>query len=287
MSASTDKLGPPWTVLKLLDWSRGFFTERSLETPRLDAELLLAHVLKIDRVRLYMEFDRPLLADELTAYRELVKRRANREPVAYLTGTRGFWTLDLATDARALVPRPDTEVLVEEALSRIAAEGVSRVLDIGTGTGAIALAIASERPDAVVVATDIDAAALDLARQNADALNLAIELRQSDLFSDVPDTFDVIVSNPPYVADGAEVDAGVRAFEPATALFAGVDGLDVIRRLVVDAHEHLAPGGWLVLEHGFDQGAAVRALLEAAGYTDVSLRKDYGQNDRVTSGRRV
>lgn len=285
MTSTTDKLGPPWTVLKLLEWSRGFFHERGIDSARLDAELLLGHVLGIDRVRLYMEFDRPLLPAELDTLRALVKRRASREPVAYLTGTRGFWTLDLDTDARALIPRPDTEVLVEEALAKFPA-GSGRVLDIGTGTGAVALAIASERPEASIVATDVSTDALALARQNAETLNLPIELVESDLFAQVEGAFDLIVSNPPYVADSAELGPGVRDFEPARALFAGVDGLDVLRPLIAAAPEHLVAGGWLIVEHGFDQAVAVRALFESAGFEDVALRKDYGQNDRVTSGRK-
>ena len=279
------KPGPPWTVLKLLEWSKQFFEERGIESPRLDAELLLAHVLELDRVRLYMEHDRPLLPAELDAYRALVKRRANRAPVAYLTGTRGFWTLDIATDARALVPRPDTEVLVEEALARIESGASVSVLDVGTGTGAIALAIASERSTTRVVATDISSDALALAAQNAATLGFDIDFRRSDLFAELDGIFDLIVSNPPYIAIGATVDAEV-GHEPQAALFAGDDGLDVIRRLVADAPAHLPPGGWLVLEHGFDQAPAVRSLLVDAGFDQVATRKDYGGNDRVTAGRR-
>lgn len=286
MSTAPNKPGAPWTVLRLLDWSKEFFADAGIDSPRLDAELLLAHTLGIDRVRLYMQYDQPLVPEELATYREFVKRRANREPVAYLTGTRGFWTLDLATDRRALVPRPDTEVLVEEALARISEGGTPRVLDIGTGTGAVALAIKSERPGARVVATDIDADALALAGENASNLGLDVELVQSDLFEALGDaTFDAIVSNPPYVADTAEVDPEVR-LEPAHALFAGPDGLSVIKRLVAQSLIHLHEGGWLLVEHGFDQGEAVRGLLAQAGYADVSTRQDYGRRDRVSAGRR-
>lgn len=273
-------------MLKLLNWSKGFFADRGHDSPRLDAELLLAHVLGIDRVQLYMQYDRPLGEPELAAYRALVKRRAQHEPVAYLTGTRGFWTLDLATDARALVPRPDTEVLVEEALAKIAEDAVCDVLDVGTGTGAIALAIRSERPHARVTATDVDPATLRLAEHNATTLNLDVELVESDLFSAlVGRTFDVIVSNPPYVADAAELGPGVREFEPSKALFAGADGLDVIRALVRAAPAHLNAGGVLLLEIGYDQAAAVQALLADAGFSEVVVRKDYGGHDRVVGGR--
>lgn len=281
----SETFGPPWTVLKLLEWSKGFFADRGHASPRLDAELLLAHVLGIDRVQLYVQFDRPLDGAELDAYRALVKRRAQHEPVAYLIGTRGFWTLDLATDARALVPRPDTEVLVEEALKRVPAEAPCSVLDLGTGTGAVALAIRSERPNATVTATDIDPQTLQLAAENAAQLGLEVELVESDLFRALGGrAFDVIVSNPPYVADGAELGAGVREFEPAKALFAGADGLDVLRVLVPQAREHLAPGGALLVEIGWDQAAAVQALFADAGFTEVAVRKDYGDHDRVVSG---
>lgn len=284
--SGSEAVGPPWTVLKLLEWSKRFFAERGIDSPRLDAELLLAHVLGLSRVRLYMEHDRPLLPDELAAYRALVKRRAAREPVAYLTGMRGFWTLDLECDRRALVPRSDTEVLVEEALKRLPLDHPVDVLDIGTGSGAVALAIKSERPSARVVATDLDPEALELARTNAKRLGLDIDLRQADLLAGVPEQFGLIVSNPPYVAVRAEVDPEV-AFEPPQALFAGPDGLDVIRRLIGEALAQLTPGGWLLFEHGFDQGDATRELLERAGYEDVTTRKDYSGQDRVACGRKM
>ena len=277
-------------MLKLLEWSRDFFAGRGIESPRLDAELLLAHVLGVSRVRLYMEFDRPLTPPELEAYRALVKRRASFEPVAYIVGTRGFWTLDLKTDSRALIPRPDTEVLVEEVVKRLPKEGPATLVDIGTGTGAIALAVASERPDLRVLATDASADALALAGENAAALELAVELFEGDLLSAVPAdvTPDYIASNPPYVAETAReaMQADVREFEPAAALFAGSDGFDVLARLIPAAFERLAPGGWLSVEIGFDQGPRTVESFEEAGFGEVALRKDYGQNDRVVSGRK-
>lgn len=290
--SKSDRSGPPWTVLKLLEWSRGYFEEKGIEGARLDAELLLAHVLGLDRVKLYMQYDRPLVAAELDAYRALVRRRAAREPVAYLTGSRGFWTFDLKTDRRALIPRPDTEVLVEEVLKRAPSDDGITLVDVGTGTGAVALAVASERPDDEIYATDVSADALALARENADALGLShrVTFLEGDLLAALEDgvALDYVVSNPPYIREAVrdELEPEVREWEPGAALFAGEDGLDALRRLVGEAHRRLSPGGWLSVEHGYDQAAEVRALFEAAGFVDVETRRDYGGNDRVTSGRR-
>lgn len=289
MTQTPKTYGPPWTVLNLLEWSRDFFGGRGIDTARLDAELLLAHVLGVTRVRLYMEFDRPLTPPELDAYRALVKRRAAHEPVAYIVGSRGFWTLDLKTDSRALIPRPDTEVLVEEVVKRLPREPATFV-DIGTGTGAIALAVASERPDLRVLATDASVDALALARENAASLQLEVEFLEGDLLDAIPPdiTLNYIASNPPYVAESAReaMQIDVRDFEPAAALFAGADGFDVLARLIPTAFERLAPDGWLSVEIGFDQGPRTVATFEATGFIDVALRKDYGQNDRVVSGRK-
>ena len=276
-----------WTVIKLLEWSREYFAGRGIDSARVDAEHLLAHTLGIDRVRLYMEFDRPLLPAELDQYRDLVKRRARHEPVAYLTGTRGFWTLDLKTDPRALIPRPDTEVVVEEALKRLHDRKEPRVIDIGTGTGAIALAIASERPDATVIATDVSADALALAADNVIQCGLErVQLVQADLFEGIDGMFDLIVSNPPYVATNSEALADdVREYEPAGALFAGEDGLEIYRRLIPQAGRRLHQGGAIVVEIGYDLAEAVQALLHSASLQDIELRRDYGDVDRVLSAR--
>ena len=286
-------LGPPWTILKLLEWTTQFFESHALESPRMEAELLLSHTLGLKRIMLYAHFDRPLEGAELASYRELVKRRARREPMAYITGSRGFWTIELKTDRRALIPRPDTETLVEAALKRLPSDSTARVADVGTGTGAIALALAHERPLIQVFATDLSQDALDLAAQNAQALGLAqrVTLCCGDLLDALPPdahALDLIVSNPPYIGEQEReaLSVDVRDYEPALALFSGPDGLDTLRRLVPAALEALRPGGQLLCEIGYAQGAAVRALFERAGFEQVDVLQDLGRRDRVVAGVR-
>ncbi|GAA3916994.1 peptide chain release factor N(5)-glutamine methyltransferase [Luteimonas lutimaris] len=254
-----------------------------------DAALLLAHVLGRPRSWLFAHGDD--LAQELDATRfaQLVARRAAGEPVAYLLGTRGFWRFDLTVTPDTLIPRPDTELLVELALARIEPSASVRVADLGTGSGAIALAIASERPRARVVATDASAGALDVARGNAAALGIRnVEFRHGDWLAPLAgERFDLVASNPPYIAESdAHLARGDLRFEPRTALASGTDGLDAIRILAAGAPAYLVEGGWLLVEHGWEQGAAVRTLFEAAGFADVATERDLGQRDRVTSGRR-
>ncbi len=292
--AEQEAFGPPWHIKKLLMWTTQFFETKKLESPRFEAELLLGHSLAMPRVMLYAHHDRPVTADELTAYRALVKRRAAREPIAYITGKRGFWTLDLKTDRRALIPRPETELVVERALALLPADQPANVLDIGTGTGAIALAIASERPLATLVATDISADALALAGENAAALNLSerVRLVQSDLMDAIADQargLDLIATNPPYIGTEEDHDLlmpEVRDWEPSGALFSGPDGLDIIRRLLPQSLAALRPGGHLLCEIGFQQGPAVSALFESAGFTEVKVFKDLQRHDRVVQGQR-
>ncbi len=281
-----------WTILRILEWTTSFLTERGSESPRLDAELLLGHVLDLERIHLYTQFDRPLIPEELAEYRALIKRRAAGEPVAYLTGERAFWTLDLLVDGRVLIPRPDTETLVEAALS-IADDSPATVIDVGTGSGAIALALASERPTWSVIATDVSEDALEVARENRarTGLDERVEMVRGHLLEPVKlDVFpiDMVVSNPPYVAESErdEVGPGVLEYEPTGALFAGPDGLDVITELVPAAFDALRPGGYLLVEMGYRQGPAVTAIFEEAGFVDVSIRRDLGGRDRVVSGRR-
>ncbi len=277
-----------WTVQRLIDWTKGYLGERGIDSARLDAELLLAHALKMDRVRLYMEYDRPLIEDELATYRAFVKRRAQHEPVAYITGERAFWTIELKCDKRALIPRPETEVVLESALKRIPEDSAPRVIDIGTGTGALGLSFASERTEAEVILSDVSAGALALATENAESLGIDVSFAESDLLNGIDGDFDLILSNPPYVGR-SELDvmgAGVREFEPEIALFAGDDGLDLIRRLIPEAFERLRPNGWLVFEFGYRQGDEIRGLLEAAGYQNVEIIQDYSGNDRVGIGQR-
>jgi len=273
-----------WSVLRLLEWTAGYFTTQGIESPRLDAELLLGDVLKLNRVGLYLHFDRPLNADELTAYRALVKRRAAREPLAYIRGHCEFWSLSLQVSPAVLIPRPDTEVLVEEALKLLPQAG--RVLDIGTGSGAIAIAIAHERPQADVAAIDISAAALKVAEANALDNGVQVHFAAGDLDRLEGGPFDLLVSNPPYIAEKerATLMPEVGRFEPHQALFSGADGLAAIRRIVAQAPALLADNGWLLLEVGYDQAVAVRDLLAAAGLTQLFIRDDYAGIPRVVGG---
>lgn len=257
------------------------------DSPRLDAELLLGEVLGQGRTWLFAHAEDRVEAPAQAAYEDLLRRREAGEPVAHLLGRRGFWTLELAVTADTLIPRPETELLVEQALARLPAERAARVLDLGTGTGAIALAIASERPRADVTAVDRSAAALAVARGNAQRLGLAgVRFLEGDWFAPVAgERFDLIVGNPPYIADGdPHLGQGDVRFEPRGALVAGADGLDDIRRIAADAREQLLPGGWLLLEHGQEQGAAVREVLAQAGLVEVATVQDLEGRDRVSLG---
>ncbi len=253
-----------------------------------EAALLLLHVLGRSEGWLYAHGDAPLGDDDAARFGALVARREAGEPVAYLMGRRGFWTFDLAVTSDTLIPRPETELLVEQALVRLPAAAVARVADLGTGSGAIALAIASERPCARVVATDRSAAALAVAAANARALGIGnVEFREGDWFVPLAGAcFDLIASNPPYIAESdPHLERGDLRHEPAAALASGHDGLDAIRAIAAAAPRHLAAGGWLLFEHGWDQGAAVAALLAAAGFADVATVIDLEGRDRVTLGR--
>ena len=262
--------------------------EATTRIGREDAEPLLAHALGRDRAWLFAHATDPVAADEAATFRTLVERRAAGEPVAYLTGRRGFWTLDLEVTADTLIPRPETELLVELVLERIGPDRPARIADLGTGSGAIALAVASERPAAVVVATDVAKATLAVAVRNARTLGLDnVWFRRGDWCEALGnDRFDVVASNPPYIAEGdRHLDQGDLRHEPPRALSSGSDGLDAIRAIVAAAPLHLVPGGWLLLEHGLEQGAPVRALMEQAGFIDVATRRDLEDRDRVTLGR--
>jgi len=250
-----------------------------------DAELLLAHVLGRPRGWLYAHAGDALPGQVLEAFQALVSRRAAGEPAAYLTGRRGFRDFDLAVDAATLVPRPETELLVEAALERLPVDAATDVLDLGTGSGAIALAIARERPRARVLATDASDAALDVARRNAATLGVCnVAFVQGDWWTPVAGRrFALVASNPPYIAEGDPHLADLR-HEPRSALVSGRDGLDAIRTIADGAPGHLVPGGWLLLEHGWTQGPAVCARLEAAGLRAVETLADLEGRDRVTVG---
>ncbi|MSP61675.1 MAG: peptide chain release factor N(5)-glutamine methyltransferase [Myxococcales bacterium] len=278
-----------WTILKVLQWTQRRFGERGLRTPRLDAEVLLAHLLARDRVALYTHFDQPLAKEELAAYRELIRQRLTGEPVAYLVGKQEFWSLAFAVDRRVLIPRPETEGLVEAVLKLVAGRPSPSVADIGTGSGAIAVAVAHERPDARVVAVERSPDALAVARANVAAHGVAVELREGDLLlpitRDAP--WDVIASNPPYIAEPEfpSLPAEVRC-EPREALLAGEDGLAVIRRLIEGALPLLAGEGALMLEVGAGQAPEVAELARARGYRTIETTRDLAGIERVVIARR-
>lgn len=278
-----------WTLLDVIKWTTARFTERRLDTPRLDAEILVAHALGLSRVQLYVQHDRPLLPAELAGIRELIKRRQAGQSVAYVVGKKEFWGLELAVDARVLVPRPDTETLVEEGRDRLdaAAHVPERIADVGTGSGAVALALKKVRPAAAVFAADLSGDALAVARGNAERLGLEVTFVEGDLGEPLAPhgPFSLIAANLPYVttAELAGLPPEVRA-EPVRALDGGPDGLDLVRRLVAQAPGLLASGGALALEIGAGQADATAALLEAAGFADVRRRRDLAGIDRVVSG---
>jgi release factor glutamine methyltransferase len=286
-SAPAAPAAQQWTVLDVIRWTAARFGERGLATPRLDAELIVAHVLALPRIQLYVQSDRPLLATELADIRALIKRRQAGESVAYLVGKKEFWGLELAVDARVLVPRPDTETLIEEARARLEGVEAPRIADVGTGSGALAVTLAKLRPDAVVFASDVSAGALEVARGNAERLGVAVTFLEGDLAAPLlPHApFRLIVANLPYIpsADLAALPPEVRA-EPTLALDGGADGLDLVRRLIGAATALLAAGGALALEIGAGQAAATSALLAAAGFGQLSVRPDLAGVDRVVVG---
>jgi len=257
-----------------------------------DAQVLLAHVLGVDRAWLIGHATEELPRASADAFFALAKRRRDGEPVAYLTGRREFYGLDLAVTPAVLIPRPETETLVEVVLERLPADRATHVADLGTGSGAIALALAAHRPLAEVVATDASEAALDLARGNAARLRLAnVSFRAGDWFDALPDDappFDAIAANPPYVAeDDPHMVRGDLPHEPPRALTPGGDGLDALRTIIAGAPARLAPGGWLAVEHGHDQSDEVTALFERAGFDAVAVRRDLAGIPRVVAGRRA
>ncbi|HLT30493.1 MAG TPA: peptide chain release factor N(5)-glutamine methyltransferase [Myxococcaceae bacterium] len=279
-----------WTVRKVLTWTTGHFEKKDVDAPRLTAELLLGHVLGCSRVRLYVDLDRPLTAEELATYRGLIGRRVQGEPTQYLVGEKHFYNRAFVVDERVLIPRPETELLVDEVLQHLPPKGPSRVLDLCTGSGCIALSIAAERPYASVWAVDVSPDALDVARLNAERLGVGarVTLREGDLFRGLPEDarFDVIVSNPPYVASG-ELPGLQREVqrEPRLALDGGADGLDLVRRLVAEAPRWLKPGGHLAMEIGENQGPATLALLRNASFDDARIVRDLERHDRFAWGR--
>jgi release factor glutamine methyltransferase len=271
------------TLGEVLRASDDFLVRKGVDSPRLDAELLLSHALGLSRLELYTQHDRPLSEAERATARELIERRGRREPLAYILGEWGFRRLTLLTDARALVPRPETEIVVDRALALIARIAAPRVVDVGTGSGAIALAIAQEHPGARVTATDISPAALALALENADRLELAVGFVETSLLEGLAGPFDLVISNPPYVladeVDGLQPE--VRDWEPRLALVGDGQTEELIRT----ARALLAPGGALVVECHEERAQQVAAALEAAGYAEVRITPDLAGRERVVEGR--
>jgi release factor glutamine methyltransferase len=278
-----------WTVLDLLRWTTGHFREHGIDTPRLDAECLLAHALGTDRLHLYLEFDKPVVERERAVFRALVRARGReRVPVAQLTGRREFWSLPIRVNPEVLIPRPDTETLVQAALELLPDAGApARVLDLGTGSGAIALAILHERPRARALATDRSHAALRIAQENAEALGMAerIQFLRGDWAAPLAGSFDCVVANPPYLADSEHSAlAPELAHEPAAALFAGPTGLEVLELLSHEVPALLAEGGGLAFELAPGQEGPVSGWLARAGLA-TALHRDLAGRARVVSGR--
>jgi release factor glutamine methyltransferase len=279
-----------WSIGSVLRWAAEDFAKRGNSSSRLDAELLLGHVLRVDRIRLVLDAARPLAPEELAAYRALIIRRRRGEPIAYIRGEREFYGRRFVVDARVLVPRPDTETLVEVALARTRPSALyGRALDLCTGSGCVAVTFALERRTWRVTATDLSPEALSLAAENSRRLGSAWNTRflLGDLFAATPtsERFELVTANPPYIPEGEipKLDADVRDFEPRLALDGGPDGLALVRRIVHGARDQLVPGGVLALEVAYDQAPRTHALFEEHGYVDIERRRDYGGHERVVS----
>ena len=287
---------PAWTVLELVKWTAGYFSRHQVESARSEAEILLAHSLGVRRIDLYLNHDQPLSDAELRQFKVLIKRRVGHEPLAYITGTREFWSLNLAVNPSVLIPRPETECLVEAVLPFLeTADGTTRrVLDMGTGSGAIVIALAHEHPEHRYVAMDRSLAALQTARNNASAHRLAhcIDWFCGDWDAALApgrEAFDLIVSNPPYIRsrDLDGLQAEIRQHEPNLALDGSGDGLRCLQRIIETAHRFLNIGGWMALEMGYDQAGEVQSIANGVGcYGAVRVIKDYSGLDRVAVMRK-
>jgi release factor glutamine methyltransferase len=285
-----------WTVLKLLQWTTDYFQRNNVPEPRTSAEVLLAHVLAEDRLFLYLNYDRPMEKNELAEYRACIKRRLGGEPNQYITGLQEFWSLPLRVSPDVLIPRPETEVLVEAVLEFLdKADPNVDILDLGTGSGAIAIALARELPAGKIVATDLSMAALRLAQENAKLhqVDERILFVRGDMFAAIPGAsqkFKVVVTNPPYVSHAAmfQLPREIRNFEPHHALEGGPDGLAAIRHIIAEVHTVLSQAGALFMEMGADQTESVSALvLESQEYQSFHIRKDYSGIDRVLVAEKI
>jgi len=287
-----------WTIQKLLNWTDEYLANKGVDSPRLSAEMLLSEALGLKRIELYTQFDKQVPQQQLDRLHDLVKRAGLHEPVAYLTGRTEFYSLELDITADCLIPRPETELLVQRAIEFLRTRsGVQYICDLCTGSGCIAVAIAKNVPEARVTATDISSAALEVAARNIEKHRLTehVRLLCGDLFEPViqqldVSQFDLIVCNPPYVstAEYEKLDKNVKDYEPASALLAGVDGLDVYLRIIKKVDEFLKPGAALMLEIGYAQGPAVKELLEQTGvFAEIKIEKDFQNNDRIVTAKRI
>lgn len=291
--ASAPGPGEPWTVLRLIRWSAGYLEGKGVESGRLDAEHLLAHALDTERLNLYLQFDRPLTSDELALYKPLLRRRAAREPLQYILGRAAFRELELRCDGRALIPRPETEGLVDRVLEWARGRESLDAVDVGTGTGCVALSLAQEGPFRRVWAVELSPDALSLARENVEGRPEAerIRLLRGAGLTALPDgvQVDVVVSNPPYIREDErdELAPEILGHEPYVALFGGADGLEVIEELVAGAGERLRPGGLLALEIGSGQGDAVLERITAPGaFRDARVHRDLSGRMRYVTALR-
>ncbi len=288
---------PDWTPLKLIQWATAYFDTHHIDSPRTTSEILLAHALSVKRIDLYLRYDQPLNSDELNRFKTLIKRRINREPVAYILGHKEFWSMDLEVNRNVLIPRPETECLVERALESLAAdsnpEGKS-ILELGTGSGAIVMALTSENSRHSYLGTDISSDAVRVARQNAlrHGLGAKIRFMVADWFEPFDAEsgwFDLIVSNPPYIRSGdlKQLQPEIHAYEPLSALDGAEDGLRSLRHIIQCAYRYLKPAGVLLLEMGHDQKEPLRLIINTCGqYEDTEFYKDYGGLDRIVSMRK-
>lgn len=296
MQNQPTSIDPEWTIIKLLKWTTSYFKSRDIESPRADAEILLAHALRLRRIDLYLKYDQPLHSGELSAFKTLIKRRINREPVAYILGTKGFWSMDFIVTKDALIPRPETELLVETALKLLPDDSIvnsvskpKHILELGTGSGAVILTLASMRPRHLFFASDRIPAATVLAKRNArrHGLENVVGFFCADwfrAFDEERSEFDMIISNPPYVPSRVigNLQSEITRHEPISALDGGEDGLSWLSHIIHYAHLYLPPQGYLLLEFGHDQKSDVQRIVDQCEkYENVVYTKDYNGHDRV------
>ena len=282
-------MNPAWTILSLLNWTTTYFTEKKVESPRPSAEILLSHVLQIPRIQLYAQFDQPLTEDELSLYKSMIKRRVNGEPVAYITGQKGFWTVTLEVTPAVLIPRPETELLIETALTLFSGSTVSlQILDLGTGSGAISVALAEEFPNATLVAVDKSEKALSVAQKNVqkyhkeNQIHLLLSDWTTNLSKDM--LFDLIVSNPPYIPSKeiSTLQREVKEFEPTEALDGGPNGLNDIFFLLDEVYKYIKNKGFFMMEVGHSQKEAIESFLaDKPFWENITFIKDYEGIDRI------